>query len=52
MQLEFRQTLDAIASDQLGTLDWFEERPLAEEPQAFRNIDVGATAVAKIVLRP
>jgi threonine dehydrogenase-like Zn-dependent dehydrogenase len=50
--LEFRETLDAIASGQLGTLDWVEERPLADGPQAFRDLDAGATAAAKIVLRP
>jgi threonine dehydrogenase-like Zn-dependent dehydrogenase len=50
--LEFRQTLDAIADGRLGSLEWFEERPLADGPQAFRDIDAGATAAAKIVLRP
>jgi threonine dehydrogenase-like Zn-dependent dehydrogenase len=50
--LDFRETLDAIASGRLGTLDWFEERPLAAGPQAFRDIDAGAVAAAKIVLRP
>jgi L-iditol 2-dehydrogenase len=50
--LEFRETLDAIASGRLGALDWFEERPLTEGPQAFRDIDAGSVAAAKIVLRP
>ena len=50
--LEFRETLDAITSGQLGSLDWVEERPLADGPQAFRDLDAGATAAAKIVLRP
>ncbi|MGA7787018.1 MAG: alcohol dehydrogenase catalytic domain-containing protein [Xanthobacteraceae bacterium] len=50
--LEFRETLEAIASGQLGALDWVEERPLADGPQAFRDLDAGATAAAKIVLRP
>jgi L-iditol 2-dehydrogenase len=50
--LEFRETLDAIASGRLGALDWFEERPLADGPQAFRDIDAGAVGAAKIVLRP
>lgn len=49
---EFRETLDAIANGQLGSLDWVEERPLADGPQAFRDLDAGATAAAKIVLRP
>jgi len=50
--LEFHETLDAIAAGRLGTLDWVEERPLAAGPQAFRDLDAGATAAAKIVLRP
>ena len=50
--LEFRETLDAIASGRLGPLDWFEERPLAEGAQAFRDLDASAVGVAKIVLRP
>jgi threonine dehydrogenase-like Zn-dependent dehydrogenase len=50
--LEFRETLDAIAGGRLGSLDWFEERPLADGPQAFRDIDAGAVGAAKIVLRP
>lgn len=50
--VEFRETLDAIASGQLGALEWTEERPLSDGPQAFRDLDAGATAAAKIVLRP
>lgn len=50
--LEFRETLDAITSGRLGPLDWVQERPLAEGPQAFRDLDAGAVAAAKIVLRP
>jgi L-iditol 2-dehydrogenase len=50
--LEFRQTLEAIATGRLGALDWIEERPLAEGPRAFQDIDAGRTAAAKIVLRP
>ena len=50
--LEFRETLDAIATGKLGPLDWVEERPLADGPRAFRDLDAGATAAAKIVLRP
>ena len=50
--LEFRQTLDAIAAGRLGSLEWIEQRPLAEGPRAFQDIDAGRTAAAKIVLRP
>ncbi len=48
---DFRATVDALASGRLGALDWIEERPLAEGPQAFADIDAGRTAAAKIVLR-
>jgi L-iditol 2-dehydrogenase len=50
--LEFCQTLDAIAAGRLGPLDWIEQRPLADGPRAFNDIDAGRTAAAKIVLRP
>jgi L-iditol 2-dehydrogenase len=50
--LDFRETLDAIVGGRLGPLDWIEQRPLADGPQAFRDLDAGATAAAKIILRP
>jgi L-iditol 2-dehydrogenase len=50
--LEFRETLAAIAAGRLGPLDWIEQRPLAEGPRAFQDIDAGRAAAAKIVLRP
>jgi threonine dehydrogenase-like Zn-dependent dehydrogenase len=50
--LEFRETLDAIAMGLFGPLDWIEERALSDGPQAFRDLDAGATGAAKIVLRP
>jgi hypothetical protein len=37
--LEFRETLDAIASGRLVSLDWAQERPLAVGLQAFRDLD-------------
>lgn len=49
---DFRETLDAMGSGKLGTLDWFEERSLADGAQAFRDLDAGVTPAAKIVLRP
>jgi threonine dehydrogenase-like Zn-dependent dehydrogenase len=49
---DFRQTVDALAGGGLGTLAWFECRPLADGAAAFRDIDAGAAASAKIVLRP
>jgi L-iditol 2-dehydrogenase len=50
--LDFSEAVQALAAGRLGPLDWFEERPLAEGPAAFRDLDAGATAAAKIVLRP
>jgi threonine dehydrogenase-like Zn-dependent dehydrogenase len=48
---DFRQTVEALASGALGKLRWFEERPLTEGWQAFRDIDAGAASAPKIVLR-
>ena len=50
--LDFRETVAALASGQLGALDWVEERPLREGAAAFKAIDDGTVAAAKIVLRP
>jgi threonine dehydrogenase-like Zn-dependent dehydrogenase len=49
---DFRQVVAALAARHLGELGWFEERPLSAGAQAFADIDAGATAAAKIVLRP
>lgn len=50
--LDFIETVDALAAGHLGALGWIEERPLAEGAQAFRDLDAGSVAAAKIVLRP
>jgi L-iditol 2-dehydrogenase len=50
--LEFAETLNAISRGWLGALDWFEQRPLADGQQAFKDIDTGNLAAAKIILRP
>jgi threonine dehydrogenase-like Zn-dependent dehydrogenase len=49
---EFHETLGAIAGGRLGLLDWVEERPLADGQRAFRDLDDGVVAAAKILLRP
>ncbi len=49
---DLRASLAALHDGRLGTLDWIEERPLAEGGQAFRDLDAGSSAAAKIVLRP
>lgn len=50
--LDFAETLAAAADGRLGALDWLEERPLSGGAQAFRDLDEGRLAVAKVVLRP
>ncbi|MGA2962466.1 MAG: alcohol dehydrogenase catalytic domain-containing protein [Candidatus Korobacteraceae bacterium] len=50
--LDFIETVDAMAAGHLGNLDWMEERPLSEGRQAFRELDEGKVAAAKVILRP
>jgi len=49
---DLRATVAALHQGQFGDLAWVEERPLAEGPQAFVDLDCGASAAPKIVLRP
>jgi L-iditol 2-dehydrogenase len=49
---DFRETVAALASGQLGPLNWFEERPLAAGAAAFSDLDQSRCAMPKIVLRP
>jgi threonine dehydrogenase-like Zn-dependent dehydrogenase len=50
--VDFREVVAALGSGQLGALDWTEQRPLRDGASAFRAIDEGQTAAAKIILRP
>jgi len=50
--LDFIETVAAMAAGHLGSLDWLEERPLSEGHQAFRELDEGKVAAAKVILRP
>ena len=50
--VDFRAALAALASGALGTLDWFEERPLSDGAAAFTDLKNGNTDAAKILLRP
>ncbi len=50
--IDFRKTVAALAAGQLGSLAWFQERPLSEGADAFVRIDAGSTASAKVILRP
>jgi threonine dehydrogenase-like Zn-dependent dehydrogenase len=49
---DFERTVEALAGERLGALDWFEERGLGEGAGAFQAIDAGSAAAAKIILRP
>lgn len=49
---DLRATVDALHRGMFGDLSWVEERPLADGPQAFIDLDRGHSASAKIVLRP
>ena len=51
-EADLRASLDALHRGALGSLEWVEERPLAEGAVAFADLDAGNTAAAKIVLRP
>lgn len=47
---DLRATVAALHSGVFGDLAWVEERPLADGPQAFVDLDRGASASPKIVL--
>lgn len=49
---DLRATVAALDRGQFGDLAWVEERALADGPQAFIDLDSGASAAPKIVLRP
>jgi alcohol dehydrogenase len=49
---DLRATVDALHRGVFGTLDWVEERTLAEGQQAFLDIDSGTSASPKIILKP
>lgn len=49
---EFRAVIAAMANGGLGTLDWFDARPLESGPEAFRELDSGAAETPKIMLLP
>jgi 2-desacetyl-2-hydroxyethyl bacteriochlorophyllide A dehydrogenase len=48
---DLRATVDALYRGAFGDLAWVEERRLDDGPQAFVDLDRGASAAAKIVLR-
>ena len=50
--VDFSEVVAALASGKLGTMDWIEQRSLRDGAGAFKDIDEGRTAAAKIILRP
>lgn len=49
---DFQNALAALAAGRLGKLTWVEQRRLAEGLAAFRALDAGRVAAAKIALAP
>jgi len=49
---DLRASADALYRGVLGDLAWVEHRPMEDGPAAFRDLDAGRTAAAKIVLLP
>lgn len=50
--VDFREVVAALGAGKLGKLDWVEQRSLRDGAAAFKDIDEGKTAAAKIILRP
>lgn len=49
---DFRETAQAIFDNRLGALDWTDIRPLSKGTQAFADLQSGAVARPKIILKP
>ena len=49
---EFMETVNWMAEGRLGTLDWFETRPLKEGARAFADLRDGKVAAPKVLLIP
>ncbi len=49
---DFRDAANAVFAGVLGSLDWYEIRPLCDGKQAFEEIQNGAVAAPKIILKP
>jgi len=49
---DLRAAVRSLHEGAFGDLAWVEERPLSEGARAFRDLDQGRSAAAKILLRP
>lgn len=49
---DLAKSVELLHQGALGGLDWMEQRPLRDGPEAFASLHDGSTAAAKIVLRP
>lgn len=49
---DLRAAVDGLNRGIFGDLPWVDERPLADGPDAFVELDEGRSAAAKIVLKP
>jgi threonine dehydrogenase-like Zn-dependent dehydrogenase len=47
---DFIQTVDALSTQALGGLNWFDVREISEGAQAFRDIDNGSASAPKLIL--
>lgn len=50
--VDFRMTVSKLHAGALGSLDWVEQRPLADGAGAFSDLLAGRCASPKIILRP
>lgn len=51
-QTEFQEAIELLSSGAIGSLDWIEQRPLSEGPDAFNDLAEGRVRAAKVVLIP
>jgi 2-desacetyl-2-hydroxyethyl bacteriochlorophyllide A dehydrogenase len=49
---DLRATVQAIHRGAFGQLEWLDARPLADGAEAFRDLDKGSVASAKVILCP
>jgi len=49
---DFKDAVDAMSNGALGELSWYEERPLSQGNNAFKDLLEGKVSSAKIILRP